>query len=175
MGANFVLGMAQMANPDYTIERWHTCLMAYLLLILAAATNIWGRRALEKLSQVMIIFNILSFVVVIVVILARDNEKRSASFVFKDFQNFSGFGTAYASLLGLLQSAFGMTGYGEQPITLPYCSDKMLRYFRCNGTYDRRDERCSKRCTKSYHLGCMDRRNYRLHFSRGSLFLHRRH
>lgn len=107
--------MAQMANPDYTIERWHTCLVAYLLLILAAATNIWGRRALEKLSQAMIIFNILSFVVVIVVILARDNEKRSASFVFKDFQNFTGFGTAYASLLGLLQSAFGMTGYGEHP------------------------------------------------------------
>ncbi|KAE9369601.1 amino acid transporter [Stipitochalara longipes BDJ] len=111
VGANFVLGMAQMANPDYTIERWHTCLMAYLLLILAAATNIWGRKALEKLSQVMIIFNIVSFVVVIVVILARDNQKNNASFVFKDFQNFTGFGTAYASLLGLLQSAFGMTGY----------------------------------------------------------------
>lgn len=59
--------MAQMANPDYTIERWHTCLVAYLLLILAAVTNIWGRRALEKLSQAMIIFNILSFVVVVVV------------------------------------------------------------------------------------------------------------
>jgi choline transport protein len=95
--------MAQMANPDYTIERWHTCLVAYLLLLLAAATNIWGRRALEKL--------------VVVVILARDNEKRSASFVFKDFQNFTGFGTAYASLLGLLQSAFGMTGYGKFPLT----------------------------------------------------------
>jgi choline transport protein len=113
VGANFVLGMAQMANPDYTIERWHTCLVAYLLLLLAAATNIWGRRALEKLSQIMIIFNIISFVVVVVVILARDNEKRSASFVFKDFQNFTGFGTAYASLLGLLHSAFGMTGYGK--------------------------------------------------------------
>ncbi len=50
--------MAQMANQDYTIERGHTCLVAYLLLIMAAATNIWGRRALEKLSQVMIIFNI---------------------------------------------------------------------------------------------------------------------
>ena len=113
MSANFVLGMAQMANTDFVIERWHTCLVAYLLLILAAATNIWGRRALEKLSQIMIIFNIISFVVVIVVLLARDNNKQSASFVFKDFQNFTGFGTAYASLLGLLQSAFGMTGYGE--------------------------------------------------------------
>ncbi len=40
-----------------------------------------------------------------------DKKKQSAAFVFKDYQNFSGFGTAYASLLGLLQSAFGMTGY----------------------------------------------------------------
>jgi choline transport protein len=104
--------MANLAHPEFVIERWHTCLVAYLLLLLAAATNIWGRRILEKLSQVMIIFNIVSFVVVIVVILARDNNKQSAAFVFKDFQNFTGFGTAYASLLGLLQSAFGMTGYG---------------------------------------------------------------
>ncbi len=115
VGANFVLGMAQMAKSDHTIERWHTCLVAYLLLLLAAATNIWGRRALEKLSQIMIIFNIVSFIVVIVVILASDNDKRSASFVFKDFQNFTGFGTTYASLLGLLQNPFGMTGYGKPP------------------------------------------------------------
>ena len=102
-----------MGNPDFVIERWHTCVVAYTLLILAAAVNIWGRRTLERLSQFMIVFNIVSFVVVVVVILARDDDKQSASFVFKDFQNNSGFGTAYASLLGLLQSAFGMTGYGK--------------------------------------------------------------
>ena len=105
--------MAQLANPEFVIERWHTCLVAYALLLLAAAVNIWGRRILEKLSQIMIIFNIISFVMVVVIILARDNNKQSASFVFKDFQNFTGWPTAYASLLGLLQSAFGMTGYGE--------------------------------------------------------------
>ncbi len=103
--------MAQLANPEFTIERWHTCLVAFCLLFLAAAINIWGRRLLERLSQIMIIFNMISFVMVIVILLARDNKKRSASFVFKDFQNFTGFPTAYASLLGLLQSAFGMTGY----------------------------------------------------------------
>ena len=106
-----MLGLAQLAHPDYTIERWHTCLVAYLLLILAAAVNIWGRHLLEKMGRIMIIFNILSFFIVIIVILSMDKKKQSAAFVFKDYQNFSGFGTAYASLLGLLQSAFGMTGY----------------------------------------------------------------
>ncbi|MCJ1240514.1 hypothetical protein MMC14_008517 [Varicellaria rhodocarpa] len=103
--------VAQLAHPNYTIERWHTCLVAYLVLILAAANNIWGRSLLNKLGRIMIIFNLISFVLVIVVLLARNDHKQSTAFVFKDFQNFSGFGIAYASLLGLLQSAFGMTGY----------------------------------------------------------------
>jgi ABC-type uncharacterized transport system permease subunit len=63
MGANFVLGMAPMANPEYSDERWHTCLVAYLL-ILAAAINM-REKSLEKLSQVMIVFNIVSLVVVV--------------------------------------------------------------------------------------------------------------
>lgn len=111
IGANFVLGIAQLCNPSYTIERWHTCLLTYLVLILAAAVNIWGRRALEPMGRIMIIFNLVSFMAVVVTVLATNNQKQSADFVFKDFQNFSGFGTANASLLGLLQAAFGMTGY----------------------------------------------------------------
>ena len=59
----------------------------------------------------MIIFNLVSFVVVIVIVLSLDKNKQSGSFVFKDFQNFTGFPNSYASLLGILQAAFGMTGY----------------------------------------------------------------
>ena len=111
IGADFVLGMAQLANPSYTIERWHTCLVCYFVLIIAAAVNIWGRFMLNRLGQIMIIFNILSFFIVIIVILAMDDHKQSASFVFTEFQNYTGFGNSYASLLGVLQAAFGMTGY----------------------------------------------------------------
>lgn len=110
IGADFVLGLAQLANPSYTIERWHTCLVAYLLLTIAALVNIFGRHLLEKMGRVMIIFNLTAFVLVIVVILAMTDHKQSGDFVFKDFQNFTGFPDSYAALLGLLQSAFGMTG-----------------------------------------------------------------
>lgn len=103
--------MAQLANPSYTIERWHTCLVCYLILSLAAAANIWGRFLLDRLGQIMIVFNLLSFIVVITVILALDDHKQSANFVFVDFQNMTGFSAGYASLLGILQAAFGMTGY----------------------------------------------------------------
>ena len=60
----------------------------------------------------MIIFNLLSFVIVVVAILAMDDHKQDARFVFVTFQNNTGFGNSYACLLGLLQAAFGMTGYG---------------------------------------------------------------
>lgn len=111
IGSSFVLGMAQLANPSYVIERWHTCLVCYLVLIIAALINIFGRFLLDKLGRFMITFNLISFVIVIVVILAMDNDKQSADFVFTEFQNSTGFGTGYASLLGILQAAFGMTGY----------------------------------------------------------------
>lgn len=111
IGANFVLGMAQLANPTYTIERWHTCLLCYLVLIIAALVNIFGRFLLDKLGRIMIVFNLVSFVIVVVVILAMDKHKQDAEFVFVTFQNSTGFGTGYASLLGILQAAFGMTGY----------------------------------------------------------------
>ncbi|OQV03042.1 hypothetical protein CLAIMM_08142 [Cladophialophora immunda] len=88
IGASFVLGMAQIAHPDFVIERWHTCLVCYLVLILAAAVNVWGRHLLNKMGKVMITFNLLSFVVIIIVILAKDQHKASAAF-----------------------AAFGMTGY----------------------------------------------------------------
>jgi len=105
--ANFVLGMAQLVNPSYTVERWHACLVCYFCLILAACVNIWGRFLPDKLGRVMFCSNMLAFVIVIVVILAMDDHKQSGEF----FQNNSGFSTAYASLLGILQAAFGMTGY----------------------------------------------------------------
>jgi hypothetical protein len=46
--------------------------------------------------------------VVIVTILAMNDNKQSASFVFSDFQNFTGFSASYTAILGIVQSAFGM-------------------------------------------------------------------
>ncbi|KAK4994895.1 hypothetical protein LTR66_005164 [Elasticomyces elasticus] len=57
------------------------------------------------------VMNICSFFTIVITILATNKHKQPASFVFKDFQNFSGFGTAYTAILGLLQAAFGMCCY----------------------------------------------------------------
>ncbi|KAI9852356.1 MAG: hypothetical protein M1824_002017 [Vezdaea acicularis] len=111
IGANFILGQANLANPDYTIQRWHTVLVAYAIVGLSVIINIYGPHLLDKLSRGLLVWNIMAFVVVIVTILATNKNKQSASFVFKDFQNFTGFSAAFAAILGLLQAAFGMCCY----------------------------------------------------------------
>lgn len=108
ISANFILGMANLSFPDYTIERWHTVLLSYAIAMLATAANMFGPQFLDKISRGMIIWNIAAFFIVMITILATNNHKQSASFVFHDFQNFTGFGTAFTAILGLLQSAFGM-------------------------------------------------------------------
>jgi choline transport protein len=108
IGANFILGQANLVNPDYEIQRWHTVLVAYLITWIATFINLWGPKLLDRISKAALIFNIVSFIVTVVVILACNTNKQSPSFVFKDFQNFTGFDTAMAGIIGILQPAFGM-------------------------------------------------------------------
>ncbi|KIW71030.1 hypothetical protein PV04_03248 [Phialophora macrospora] len=110
--ANFLLGMANLNNPSYTIERWHVVLLTYLLAILAATVNILWSRFLNQISTFAVVWNILSFLVVVITILAANDHKQSASFVFSDFQNDTGFSSGgMAVMIGLLQTLFGMCCY----------------------------------------------------------------
>ena len=111
IAANFVLGMANLSNPNYAIERWHTVLLAYLIAIIVAGTNIFLPHLLDKISRGILIWNITAFFVVFITILACNDHKQPASFVFGTFQNFTGFNQSYAAILGILQSAFGMCCY----------------------------------------------------------------
>ncbi|KAI2793236.1 hypothetical protein POX_b03288 [Penicillium oxalicum] len=111
ISANFILGMANVVFPNYTIERWHTVLVAYLVAILSAGVNLWGSSLLHKISKFMLIWNVASFVIVTVTLLAMNDHKQPASFVFRDFQNTTGWGTAMAAIIGILQACFGMCCY----------------------------------------------------------------
>jgi choline transport protein len=108
IGANFILGQANLVNPNYVIERWHTVLVAWLITFLATFINLFGSKLLDRISKGALTINIVSFAVTIVVILVTNTSKQSPSFVFQDFQNFTGFGTAMAGIIGILQPAFGM-------------------------------------------------------------------
>ncbi|KAF2030915.1 GABA permease [Setomelanomma holmii] len=110
VATNFVLGIAQL-NYGFTIERWHTVLVAYLITWLAALSNTYLSHILNRLSKAIFAWNLLSFVVCLVTILATNQNKQSAKYVFSGFQNFTGWNAPYAACLGILQSAFGMCCY----------------------------------------------------------------
>jgi choline transport protein len=111
VAANFILGTAQLNHPDYTIERWHTVLVAYLIALLAIISNIFIPHLLNRISKGILVWNIAAFFICFITILATNNHKQPPSFVFSTFQNATGFNGSYAAILGLLQSAFGMCCY----------------------------------------------------------------
>lgn len=125
--ANFILGQANLSFPGYTIERWHTVLLAYLIAFISTGLNVYGPHLLDRISRYILIWNILSFIIVVITILATNDHKQPASFVFSDFQNFTGFSTGFAAILGLLQSSFGMCCYDA-----PAHMSKLKEHVRLN-------------------------------------------
>lgn len=109
--ANFVLGQANLIFPEYVIQRWQTTLTAWLIAFIAASINLRGPQLLNKISHVLLWWNICSFIIITVTILATNDNKQPVSFVFKEFQNFTGWGSGMAAIIGILQSCFGMCCY----------------------------------------------------------------
>ncbi|KAJ5239911.1 hypothetical protein N7468_004530 [Penicillium chermesinum] len=111
IASNFVLGMSNLIFPDYAIQRWHTVLVAYLVAFLSTGVNLWGSHLLSRVAKFILIWNVGSFVVITITLLATNDHKQPAHFVFQDFENSTGWGTAMAAILGILQSCFGMCCY----------------------------------------------------------------
>ncbi|KAL2827427.1 putative GABA permease [Aspergillus cavernicola] len=109
--ANFILGQANLIFPDFIIERWHTVLVTYAVAAWSLLVNVFAPHLLNRLSRTILVWNIFSFIIITVTLLATNHHKQSATFVFQDFQNFTGFGQAMATVIGILQSFFGMCCY----------------------------------------------------------------
>lgn len=109
--SNFILGQANLVFPQYTIERWQAVLVAYAAALIGGAINIFAPHLLHRLSRAVFLWNMVSFVVIVIVLLATNDHKQSAEFVFRDFQNGTGLGPAMATIVGILQAFFGMCCY----------------------------------------------------------------
>lgn len=111
IAANFILGMANLANPDYVIERWHTVVVTYFIIFTVGNVNIFAPRAMNKITQAILVWNIVSFFVITITMVATKKEKQPASFVFQDFRNDTGLSAPLAVISGLLQTFYSMCCY----------------------------------------------------------------
>lgn len=111
ISANFILGMANVVFPEFIIQRWQTTLVAYCIAFMSTAINLWGSSLLHRISSFTLVFNVVSFFIVMIVLLAMNDHKQDSSFVFQKFENSSGWGFSMAAIVGVLQSCFGMCCY----------------------------------------------------------------
>ncbi|KAF2851897.1 amino acid permease [Plenodomus tracheiphilus IPT5] len=106
-----ILGMAIMTDETYAPERWQGLLVYWATVIYAAAFNIWGVRILPTANLLAGVLHVVGFLV-IVVVLGVMSPKNTASFVFTEVTNSSGWSNEGVSwLVGLLSAVFPVLGY----------------------------------------------------------------
>ncbi|KAI0150165.1 putative GABA permease [Xylariaceae sp. FL1272] len=112
--AGFILGMANLVNPEYVIERWHNVLVTYLVCLFFGGVNTFAPRLFNGLSMFLLVLNIVSFLSVTITLVATCKSYSTPHFVFSEFRNETGLSPALGTIAGLLQSFYGMCCY-ESP------------------------------------------------------------
>ncbi|KAK1579732.1 amino acid permease [Colletotrichum navitas] len=98
-------------DGSYTPARWQGMLFYWAILVYAMVVNIWGHRLLPTANLVSGVLHGLGFLVILIV-LGVMAPKNTASFVFKEFANSSGWESDGVSwLVGLISAVYPFLGY----------------------------------------------------------------
>lgn len=113
-GAQLIISAIGLWNETFMPKPWHTVLMYYAVLLIALAVNLVPSRQLDKLNTVCIYWTGASVLIILVTVLSMArNGRRSAGYVFGEFDaSRAGWTPGWAFFVGLLQSAYTLTGYG---------------------------------------------------------------
>lgn len=112
LGSQLIVGIISLMDPTYVAKRWHQFLIYIGYNIVAFLVNAFMTGALPIITKSAFTWSILGFVVISITVLACASPTySSASFVFTDFINETGWPDGIAWLLGLLQGGLGLTGF----------------------------------------------------------------
>ncbi|KAJ9637966.1 hypothetical protein H2204_004556 [Knufia peltigerae] len=105
-------GLITLNHPDsYVPQRWQGMLFYWLVLVYAAAVNIWGSKILPHANLASGVLHIVGFIA-IVALLGAMSPKHSSHYVFVEVSNSSGWSSdGVAWLVGLLSSVYPFLGY----------------------------------------------------------------
>lgn len=93
-------------SPGYVYERWHTSVIVIGLTTCFLGINILGTQWLHRLTFLGIVLHMAGYITIIVYLLAKVENKNSASYVFGDLTNLSGWKSDGVSWsIGLMSSA----------------------------------------------------------------------
>ncbi|KDN51989.1 amino acid transporter, partial [Tilletiaria anomala UBC 951] len=122
-GAQLIMSaISTFRNQEWTPEPWQTILCFFACVLIAALVNLFGSKYqyLEMLNTISIYWGAATVVIILVTLLTMAPTKRSGAFVFGAFENRGGWPDGWAFLVGLLQAAYTLTGYG----TVAQCSEE---------------------------------------------------
>ncbi|KAG9545499.1 amino acid transporter, partial [Aureobasidium melanogenum] len=112
LGSQLILGIISFMDSSFKPKSWQQFLIYIGYNIFAFCLNAFANRIIPHIDRGAIIWSITGFVVVSITVLACASPNySSASFVFGDFINTTGWPDGLAWLLGLLQGGFGLTGF----------------------------------------------------------------
>ena len=104
--ANVLVQMYAVFHPDFIIQPWHTYVAFVLITWLCAAFVIFCNRLIPYLQHAGLFLIIAGGLVTIIVVAAMPKHHASSAFVWKDFQNMTGWSGGVAFLTGVLNGAF---------------------------------------------------------------------
>ncbi|KAK4862455.1 hypothetical protein LT330_002588 [Penicillium expansum] len=92
--------------PTYSYQRWHTSLIVIAMTTCFFGINILGTRWLHRLTFLGIVLHVAGYFTIIIYLLVKVHPKNTASYVFADLTNLSGWKSDGVSWsVGLMSSA----------------------------------------------------------------------
>jgi choline transport protein len=104
--ANIVVQMYAVYHPDLEIQPWHTYIAYILLTILCSSFCIFYNRWIPKLQDLGLFFVLGGGIITIIVVASMPKTHASSAFVWKDWNNVTGWPSGVAFLTGVLNGAF---------------------------------------------------------------------
>lgn len=106
IASNVAVQLYAIFNPDLVIEPWHVYIAYILITLLVTITCVFANRIIPALQHAGMALVILGGLVTIIVLAAMPDAHASSNFVWKDFNNLTGWSNGVAFLTGVLNGAF---------------------------------------------------------------------
>lgn len=104
--SNVAVQLYAIFHPDFIIEAWHVYVAYVLITLIVALTCIFANRLIPMLQDMGMVLVIVGGLVTIIVLAAMPDRHASSAFVWKNFDNVTGWSDGVAFLTGVLNGAF---------------------------------------------------------------------
>jgi choline transport protein len=105
------LSLVNLNNPEFVSQRWQGMLFYWFILAYVLALSVWGSRILSHANVAAGVLHIVGFVVIVVVLGVMTEDKHTATYVFTEVSNTSGWQSGAISwLVGLLSTVYPFLG-----------------------------------------------------------------